>query len=149
MDTNVTLIQAPLHRAVDSDFTQVVCDMKPTVEILVVDYDPAARLMVRTLLEHQSYRVIEAGSTYEALRLVRGRKPALVVLREDFPLARGGWIVCDRVWEAHPEVPVLILSADPRGVTPPTAAGPHRTSPYPVKSQRFAEDVAALIAKAE
>jgi len=123
--------------------------MNPPAEILVVDYDPGARRLVRTVLEHRSYRVVEAGSTYEALRLIRARKPDLVVLREDFPVPRGGWIVCERVWEAHPEVPVLVLSTGQADQTAAAAAGPHRISPYPVKAERLAEDVAALIAKGE
>ena len=57
--------------------------------ILLVDDDPGLRLLLRTTLAADEYRVEEAGSAEEAMDLTRFWRPALVVLDVGLPQMSG------------------------------------------------------------
>jgi two-component system chemotaxis response regulator CheY len=48
--------------------------------ILVVDDTRLARMTLRLILEERGYRVVEAGSTQEAIRVYRDEKPDAVTM---------------------------------------------------------------------
>lgn len=48
--------------------------------MLVADDEPALRLLVRAAIESPLYQVLEASDGDEAWRLIKSRKPAVVVL---------------------------------------------------------------------
>jgi DNA-binding response OmpR family regulator len=69
-------------------------EMKKT--ILVVDDEPGLREIVRTNLEWEGYEVVEAADGVEALRLIRERRPDLVVLDVMMP-GMNGWEVLQAI----------------------------------------------------
>jgi DNA-binding response OmpR family regulator len=81
--------------------------------ILVVDDDPKIVRLVRTYLERDGYRVIEAADGAAALRAIARHDPALVVLDLMLPVV-DGLSVLEAV-RRRGRTPVIILSA--RGTT--------------------------------
>ncbi len=57
--------------------------------ILVVDDDPNARLLLRTLLTHAGHRVIEASNGMEGLSAAARDRPDLIVLDLSMPSMGG------------------------------------------------------------
>lgn len=82
--------------------------------ILVVDDEPAARLLVRALLEKRGYRVAEAGDGLEALDLVRA-EPTISLVVADLNMPRMDGL--ELIWELrdsrHGEhVPVIVVTGE-------------------------------------
>jgi two-component system KDP operon response regulator KdpE len=80
----------------------------PAVAIVVED-EPQIRRFVRTALESESWRVIEAGTLEEGLSETATRRPDLVVL--DLALPDGDGIELVRSMRAWSSSPILVLSA--------------------------------------
>jgi len=59
--------------------------MKSDEPVLVVDDEPAIRLLLTRALERSDFQVIEAPNGAEALRLAEARRPALVILDLGLP----------------------------------------------------------------
>jgi DNA-binding response OmpR family regulator len=77
--------------------------------ILVVDDDPDIRGLLRELLERAGAIVSEAVDGREALRMLYGARPELIVLDVAMPQL-DGWATLDRVRDMT-DVPVLMLTA--------------------------------------
>ncbi len=80
----------------------------PSVAIVVED-EPQIRRFVRTALESESWRVIEAGTLKDGLSEAATRRPDLVVL--DLALPDGDGIELVRSMRAWSNLPILVLSA--------------------------------------
>jgi two-component system, OmpR family, phosphate regulon response regulator PhoB len=76
--------------------------------ILVVDDDPRGRALVRTALERESFRVVEAGDGAEALEVLASDCPDLVVLDVNLPSV-GGFDVLAQMRVAN-SVPVIMVT---------------------------------------
>jgi two-component system KDP operon response regulator KdpE len=85
-------------------------------KILVVDDNPHVVQGLQDYLEKQDYQVVTAGCGYEAMRLVYGERPDLVLLDIMMP-GLDGWQVCRRIREVS-DVPIIMLTAvgDDEGV---------------------------------
>ena len=78
--------------------------------ILLVDDHDVVRQGLRLLIETRlGFRVIEASSAQEALAAARGDAVDLVLLDARMPEHDGIWAL-QRLREAHPNLPVLVLS---------------------------------------
>jgi two-component system, OmpR family, alkaline phosphatase synthesis response regulator PhoP len=77
--------------------------------ILVVDDDPKIVALVQAYLLRAGYDVLTAGDGREALRLVRERKPRLVVL--DLMLPEVSGMEFTREVRRESDVPILMLTA--------------------------------------
>ncbi len=99
--------------------------------VLVVDDDADARTLIQTTLERDGLRVITAASGTEALALVRGERPAVMVL--DILLGdMSGWDVLTlvRADPAHAELPVILCTiTDPEHRTVSLGVIEHLTKP--------------------
>lgn len=62
-------------------------------KILVVDDDDAVRDMLRYLLEHNGFKVLEADNGADTLKLAAGKKPKVILLDLHLP-GTGGLEVC-------------------------------------------------------
>jgi len=85
--------------------------VSPPRVVLVVDDDPAVRNVVRTVLEADGYKVVEAADGHAALILVdsiMGRGPDLMILDVMMP-GIDGVEVCREL--AHRPFPIVMLSA--------------------------------------
>jgi DNA-binding response OmpR family regulator len=76
--------------------------------ILIADDDVDVRRLISGLLERAGHRVVEASDGREALRLLYGRRPNLIVLDVAMP-GLDGWQVLGRIREVS-DVPVLMLT---------------------------------------
>ena len=70
----------PVDRMWLLDQLQSVAATHASTPILIIDDDETSRYLVKSLLTNKDYEVLEANGGTEGLRLVRERKPALVVL---------------------------------------------------------------------
>jgi len=81
-------------------------------KILVVEDEPDIRELVRYNLEQDGFRVVEAGESEEALRLLRREQPALLILDLMLP-GMDGLRLC-RLLREQPEtahLPIVMLTA--------------------------------------
>ena len=78
--------------------------------ILLVDDHDVVRQGLRLLIESRlGFRVVEAASASEALAAVEGERVDLVLLDARMPEHDGIWAL-RHLRDAHPELPVLVLS---------------------------------------
>jgi len=84
--------------------------------VLVVDDEPAIRLLAQRALQHKGYAVEVAGDGQEALDKVRARPPDLLLLDAMLPKVHG-FEVARRVRSdpASRQVPIVIMTAVYRG----------------------------------
>lgn len=80
--------------------------------VLVVEDEPGVREMVRTVLERNGYRVMEAANGADAIRLVEGYEGALDLLLTDIVMPGGlnGWDLGRRLLRDDPQLKVLYFS---------------------------------------
>jgi CheY-like chemotaxis protein len=82
-----------------------------TETILVVDDEPALRLLMRAVLGYRGYQVIEAESGEESLRrFAESPVPVSLVLMDVNLPGVSGWEAMVRLRSRNPHVPVVILS---------------------------------------
>jgi len=93
--------------------------MQPAPTILVVDDDPKIVRLVRTYLEREGFRVVEASDGKSALAAIALEAPALVVLDLMLPEVDGLSII--RAVRRNNRTPMIMLSA--RGTTADRIAG--------------------------
>ena len=87
--------------------------------VLVVDDDPAIRLICTTWLRLDGFDVIEATNGQEALELTRSEEPAIVLLDLSMPVLDGfGVAAALRADERTSKVPLVVLTGE---------TGPHVT----------------------
>lgn len=86
----------------------------PPVEgpILVVEDDHEIQRMIQWLLEDEGLPVETAGDGAEALRRVRERRPALVVLDLNLPLLDGDEVAAALRAVYGDSVPIVVVSID-------------------------------------
>jgi two-component system KDP operon response regulator KdpE len=76
--------------------------------ILVIDDEPQIRRVMRATLASQGYTVTEARSGEEALEMLRGEQPDLILLDVNLP-GMGGLEVCREIRERS-DVPIVMLT---------------------------------------
>jgi two-component system KDP operon response regulator KdpE len=82
--------------------------------VLLVEDDTGIRTMLRTLLESQHYRVVEAQTAARGSLEARNHRPDLAII--DLGLPDGDGLVLIREIRSYSTVPVLVLSARTREV---------------------------------
>jgi two-component system KDP operon response regulator KdpE len=79
-----------------------------SAKILVIDDEPQIRRVMRATLASQGYTVTEARSGEEALEMLRGEQPDLILLDVNLP-GMGGLEVCREIRERS-DVPIVMLT---------------------------------------
>jgi len=79
--------------------------------ILIVDDDESVRSLLRMTMPEGEYEVEEATDGEEVLALLAGRVPDLVLLDWKMP-GRHGSLVLDELKSRHPQLPVIVLTAE-------------------------------------
>jgi two-component system, cell cycle sensor histidine kinase and response regulator CckA len=83
----------------------------PLHTILVVEDDDQVRSLVRTLLTTDGFRVIEARTGAEGLRLAQEHDGSIDLLLSDMLLPEvSGYDVAAQVKERHPEMKVILMT---------------------------------------
>jgi DNA-binding response OmpR family regulator len=83
--------------------------------ILIVEDEEGTRKYVRFVLEQNGFTVYEAASGEEALELVSGIQPHLMLLDVKLP-GMDGYGVCHKVRNNHPGVGIIMLTACDEGI---------------------------------
>jgi len=78
--------------------------------VLVIEDDLAIRRGLRDALRHEGYNVLEAGDAVEGQRLALTAEAGLVLLDLVLP-AGSGLGVLERIRDARPSLPVIVLTA--------------------------------------
>ncbi|WP_456015897.1 EAL domain-containing response regulator [Pseudomonas fluorescens] len=80
--------------------------------LLIVDDEPHVRKLLETLLQHEGYQTLSAGSGEEALQLVAQQPPDLILLDIMMP-GMDGYEVASHLKgdEATASIPIIMLSA--------------------------------------
>ncbi|MBI4598046.1 MAG: response regulator [Candidatus Omnitrophica bacterium] len=77
--------------------------------ILTVDDDEAARKMAKLIFERRGFRIIQAASGEEALKVLETERPKVVLLDLTMP-GMDGLMTLKKIKAGHPAVPVIIVS---------------------------------------
>jgi CheY-like chemotaxis protein len=85
----------------------------PARRILIVDDDAELRHLVRMTLPSEGFDILEARDGVDALEQIRIRPPDLVILDLNMP-ERSGSAVLGDLQTTHPELPVVVLTAEQR-----------------------------------
>ncbi len=81
-----------------------------TATILVVDDEPELRALVRAALEPVGYRILEAGSAEEALRVVAGEETVDIVLIDWILPGRTGLDLQRDLFEREPSLRTILVT---------------------------------------
>jgi CheY-like chemotaxis protein len=117
--------------------------------ILIVEDDEKSRRLMKDVLEHQGYAVIEAGECETGLDLIRSRHPKLVLMDIHLPGMSGlDAIKLIRAEEAIASTTVMAVTASVMGNVREKieAAGFDGFEPKPINLPRFVETVKKLAA---
>ena len=79
--------------------------------ILVVEDEFLIRMMLADDLRDAGYQVIEASNADEALEVLRGLTPDVIISDVNMPGSVDGMGLLESVRETSPELPVIIMSA--------------------------------------
>ena len=114
--------------------------------VLVVDDDPRLREFIRVNLEMEGYTVAEAAGAEEALRVIAGQTPDLVLLDVVMP-GVDGWQMLQRMQERHGSIPVIMFSGkvDEESVADATRRGAKGFIGKPFDPQQLIERAKQLL----
>lgn len=80
--------------------------------VLIVDDDDVIRSLLSSTLPDEGYDLVEAEDGDQALQISDARRPALVLLDWRMPGFSGADVLAT-LKQRHPDVPVIVLTAEP------------------------------------
>jgi CheY-like chemotaxis protein len=84
--------------------------------LLLVDDEPQVREMLQASLECLHYRVLTATNGAEALAVYERHDDAIALVLTDLIMpVMGGIELCRTLWQRHPGVKILVMTACPLG----------------------------------
>jgi len=96
--------------ATDAPHQIASVDVVRSRRVLLIEDEAVLRTFLRRNLERRGVEVTEAGTVGEALRLVRGDGPDLMVLDINLP-DRSGWDFLRELRASGPVPPTVVMSA--------------------------------------
>jgi two-component system, OmpR family, response regulator VanR len=80
--------------------------------VLIVDDDEVIRSLLRLTLPDEGHDLVEAEDGDQALQIIAARQPSLVLLDWRMPGTSGEGVL-SALKQTYPEVPVIVLTAEP------------------------------------
>ena len=115
----------------------------PTGRVLIVDDEPAVRMLAKAVLEYAGYATLSAINGSEALELYAAHKDELLAILLDLNMPGiHGRKVYEELRKSDERIPVL-LSSGLEGWTPPP--GRHRFLAKPYRPQDLLDELATLL----
>ena len=116
--------------------------------IMVVDDEPATRMMLQMMLQIDGFTVLEAEDGVDALEQIQERPPDLLIL--DVMMPRMGGIELCKILRARPEtasLPIIMLSGkvQPEAVREGLDAGANKYLHKPTPRKLLSEEVRSLL----
>jgi len=90
--------------------------------ILLVDDDPGIRKILFRLLVGEDFQVVTAANGSEAIDVVHGHKPDLVLLDLNMP-GKDGWETFAQLSAENPLLPIILITARPNQLFTALSAG--------------------------
>jgi len=119
-------------------------------KILVVDDEPAFARLVNMVLTQKGFEVLMAADGQEALRVLYGNKPDLVLLDVTMP-RMDGWQTCSRIREVS-DVPIVMLTGKQKSEQDIVRGLDYGADDYlikPIGNQELVARVQAILRRAE
>ncbi len=116
-----------------------------TKRLLLVDDDPAVRESLSRVLVTEQYDVMAVASGSEALALLGQQGADLVLLDLNMP-GMNGWQVLQKMLSCEPELPVIIITAQPQQTATATASGASALCEKPIDFPCLLTMIKTLIA---
>src|SRR5689334_1924653 len=88
---------------------------KAAHSVLIVDDEPEVRHSIRSMLEAYGYVAYEAGTTHEALAIIEGNRPSLV-LTDIFLGEDDGYVLLNALRFGDSHAPIIAMSGGGSGV---------------------------------
>jgi DNA-binding response OmpR family regulator len=89
----------------------------PGGDVLIVDDDPVMVELITDALENDGYAIRRVYNGVEGLMAIAAAPPGLVLLDLQIPYLRGGDVLV-QVRAAHPDLPIVIITASPDQAVP-------------------------------
>ncbi len=124
--------------------------MEKSKKILIVDDDEALVKLVDQVLTQKGYEVLKAGNGQEALRLLFGQRPDLVLLDVVMP-KMDGWQTCSRIRDIS-DIPIIMLTGKQRAEDDIVRGLDYGADDYllkPVSNKELVARVRAILRRAE
>lgn len=116
--------------------------------VLVVDDDEQVRTWIRTVLEHEGYRVTEAEDGHQAVKVIQCEGPQLVILDMFLP-GKDGLETILQLRKEQASVKLLAISGQPISAydvfTVATAFGADETLGKPFSAEELVQRVKDLL----
>ena len=87
-------------------------------KILLLDPDEAIQMLYREELNEEGYEVIPVNETNQVIKYIETYEPTLLIMEAGL-YGRNGLQVLQDIRAAHPELPVIVCTADPSFKTEP------------------------------
>ena len=113
-------------------------------KLLLVDDDPAVRRMLLRVLNQENYPVRPASSGAEALMVAAGETFGLLLLDINLP-GENGWEVCGQFVKAHPNLPIIVITARSNQVFPALASEVGAVLEKPLDISKLLSTIRALL----
>jgi CheY-like chemotaxis protein len=118
--------------------------------VLIIEDNESSRFVIRSVLEHAGYAVLEAADTHEAARVcANGLEQVLAVVADATLGTLSGWEIVGDIRRRCPDMPILFVSGYPlvhlvaRGLL-----GPHDDFlQKPFKAATLISEIGRLIAQ--
>lgn len=120
---------------------------KIAVRVLIAEDEEAIRLLLVDALEEAGFDILEARDVTEALQLIDD-PDGVQALVTDINMPGGdGFTVAQRLREAHPEVPVILVSGRHDHLQKDRFPQPFRTFPKPFRLDAIVAAVQDMLAR--
>ena len=113
-------------------------------DVWVVDDDRSVRFVLATALSEAGYRVSAFGDAGEALDALAGHRPPALVITDVRMPGDSGLVLLDKLKQARPNLPVIVMSAHTDGAS---TAGAFRGGAHEFLSKPFDLDEAVALAR--
>ncbi len=120
--------------------------IKRTYRLLVADDDASVRESLRKVLHGEGYEVVSAANGAEAVATFRREPDRIDLLLVDLNMPlKNGWATLDRMTEAHPTLPVLVVTGQPNQSEMAEAAGVSALVEKPIDVPALLEIIRELL----
>lgn len=117
--------------------------MEATHRVLIIDDDPALRMLVRVLLEHEGYNVLLAQDGEVGVVLATDERPHCILLDVAMPRRSGLDVYRDLQNSSAAGIPIIVFSA----ILNRTDEATWRALPHVVDAIRKPFDIEQLVAR--
>jgi len=86
----------------------------PKPKVLIVDDEPLVRMTIADMLRSGGFDVFEAAAGAQVLQLLAAERPVAALVTDVRMPGMDGVDLSHRVREAHPQMPIVLVSGDTR-----------------------------------